>query len=200
MDLQMPEMDGIEATAEIRSRFGASGPRIIALTANALTGERERCLEAGMDGYLSKPFRSAELLAAVERRGNTPAAGIAAISGGGEPVDLRSLRRDLDLGGVGEIFDDIIAVFVRDGPSRVDALRVAVRDGHAKAIERAAHAFKSAAATIHAGRLTTLLQELERNGRAGAIGDAPARLAEIERELEATRQQLDLLKGDRSNG
>jgi CheY-like chemotaxis protein len=65
MDVQMPEMDGLEATRRIVTRLGADRPRIVAMTANAMYGDRERCLEAGMDGYVSKPIHVEELLAAI---------------------------------------------------------------------------------------------------------------------------------------
>ncbi len=63
MDVQMPELDGLEATRRIRDRWGADGPRIVAMTANAMAEDREACLAAGMDGYLSKPIRVEELVA-----------------------------------------------------------------------------------------------------------------------------------------
>ena len=66
MDVQMPEMDGLEATREIRSRLADDGPRIVAMTANAMDGDREACLEAGMDDYVGKPIRVHELVAALE--------------------------------------------------------------------------------------------------------------------------------------
>jgi len=104
----------------------------------------------------------------------------------------------LELGGVAEIFDEIVKVFLRDAPMRMDALRQAVTTGEARGIERAAHAFKSAAATIHARRLAELLQELERNGRSGAVGDAGVRVQEIERAFTAVQGQLESLNGDRN--
>ena len=70
MDVQMPEMDGLEATRQIRARFADDGPRIVAMTANVMEGDREACLAAGMDDYVGKPIRVHELLAAVDR---TPA-------------------------------------------------------------------------------------------------------------------------------
>jgi two-component system sensor histidine kinase/response regulator len=70
MDVQMPELDGLEATRRIRARWPGRDLRIVAMTANAMAGDREACLEAGMDDYMSKPIRPAELLAVLER---TPA-------------------------------------------------------------------------------------------------------------------------------
>jgi CheY-like chemotaxis protein len=70
MDVQMPEMDGLEATRRIRARLADNGPRIVAMTANAMEGDREMCLEAGMDDYVGKPIRVNELVAALEK---TPA-------------------------------------------------------------------------------------------------------------------------------
>jgi CheY-like chemotaxis protein len=67
MDVQMPEMDGLEATREIRTRHGADGPRIVAMTANAMAEDRDECLAAGMDDYVSKPIRIEELVSALER-------------------------------------------------------------------------------------------------------------------------------------
>jgi len=72
MDVQMPEMDGLTATREIRTRYGAR-PRIIALTGNALEGDRARCAEAGMDDYITKPVRMEQLVAALERCAPQPA-------------------------------------------------------------------------------------------------------------------------------
>jgi CheY-like chemotaxis protein len=73
MDVQMPEMDGLEATRQIRAKQGGGGPRIVAMTANAMEGDREACLAAGMDDYVGKPIRVHELLAALEQTPSTVA-------------------------------------------------------------------------------------------------------------------------------
>jgi two-component system sensor histidine kinase/response regulator len=195
MDMHMPGMDGLDATREIRRLLGQHDPAIIALTANAMIGERERCIAAGMDGYLSKPFKSIDLFAAVEGHAvtshpsqnmthNVPAPRLP------PAVDLTQLRADLDLAGVGDVYDDILSVFVADTPSRMAALRTAVGSRDPWSIEQAAHAFKSGAATIHAGALAGLLQEIEGTAKAGAIADADTQLAAIEFAYEQVQTQL----------
>jgi CheY-like chemotaxis protein len=73
MDVQMPEMDGLEATREIRARHGPSGPQIVAMTASAMAEDRDECLAAGMNDYVSKPIRVEELMSALERAAGAPA-------------------------------------------------------------------------------------------------------------------------------
>ncbi len=177
MDLQMPELDGFEATAEIRRLPGAHDLHVIALTANAMTGERERCIAAGMDDYVAKPFKAAELLAAVERRERRSAAPDAETHG--PAVDLVGFRESLESGGVGALFGSLIAMFVSDSPARIEALQAAAAGGDATQVERAAHALKSGAATLRATRLAALLGELERSARAGEAGRIPTLVADV---------------------
>jgi HPt (histidine-containing phosphotransfer) domain-containing protein len=172
--------------------------RFVALTANAMAGERERCIAAGMDDYLAKPFKSVELLAAVENR---PRAGPApATSDDVEPVDLQGLRTDLELGGVVDIMDDILETFANDSSSRMEALRAAVASGDPVAIERAAHAFKSGASTIRARPLAALLQGLERDARAAMLDDAASTLTRIEQATAAVQRHLQSARGAETHG
>ncbi len=198
MDLQMPELDGIEATARIRTLPRGRDVRIIALTANAMAGERERCIAAGMDDYLAKPFKSVELVAAVENRPHTPQGAVSSVDA--PPLDLHGLRTDLELGGVVEIMDDILDTFAHDSPARMEALRAAVASGDARTIERAAHAFKSGASTIRARPLADLLQGLERDARAGTLDDAVSMLARIEQAFAAVQRQLQSARGTETHG
>src|SRR5437899_10267882 len=99
MDIQMPEMDGFEATEKIRALPQGRTLPIIALTAHALSGERERCLERGMSGYLAKPFKAHDLFAAVEGRGAQPADTAAAPI---PAVDLAAFRRTMEEAGAAE--------------------------------------------------------------------------------------------------
>src|SRR6185503_1264324 len=157
MDIQMPELDGVGATHEIRRLLDGRALPIIALTANLMTGERERCLAEGMDDYLGKPFKPHELFAAVEGWRLSPSAQEpdhpAEQPGLVSPVDLDGFRSALREGGVEEVLEDIIAEFLKDAPGRMAAVEDAAANGDVNAIERAAHAFKSAAGTIRATSL-----------------------------------------------
>src|SRR5206468_425013 len=159
MDIQMPEMDGFEATAKIRALPQGRTLPIIALTAHALSGERERCLERGMSGYLAKPFKAHDLFAVVEGRGTQPADTTAAPS---PAIDLAAFRRTMEEAGAAEAVDGILETFVATMPQRLDALAAAARHAEAEPLQRAAHAFKSAAGTIGDGREAWELLQLAR--------------------------------------
>jgi PAS domain S-box-containing protein len=183
MDIQMPEMDGVAATQAIRLLPGKQGLPIIALTADALSGERERCLAAGMTGYQTKPFKSHELFALVEgwaEASPSQPVGAAGPGGGdGGDIDLDDFRRTMREAGAEEAVDRILQTFVRTAPERVAALATAVTAGNPAAVAAAAHAYKSAAAAIGARGLATLLQSLEAAGRAGAVEQGRERLADL---------------------
>jgi len=191
MDIQMPEMDGFEATRHIRQSAAAHVP-IIALTAHALTGERERCLANGMNGYLSKPFRAHDLFAIVEGFGDdndtVPGEGESAIQA--PAVDIEAFRRSMREAGAEEAVDAILELFAQTAPERVAALTTAIQAGDAKAIASAAHAFKSPSSAIGALRLGGLLQEIELAGKAGDIDRARAAFAGLDAETSAVLDQL----------
>src|SRR5207302_1223502 len=172
MDIQMPEMDGFEATARIRALPQGDTLPIIALTAHALSGERERCLERGMTGYLAKPFKAHELFAVVEGRGGDGTEPAAAPA---PPVDVEAFRRTMEEAGAAEAVDGILATFVETLPQRLDALTAATGGDSAEPIQRAAHAFKSAAATIGGHALAALLEQIEAAAHAGDVAGARAK-------------------------
>jgi PAS domain S-box-containing protein len=187
MDIQMPEMDGFEATEKIRALpLGRTLP-IIALTAHALSGERERCLARGMTGYLAKPFKAHDLFAAVEGRGAQQADGPAAPS---PAVDLAAFRRTMEEAGAAEAVDGILETFVATLPQRLDALVVAAGGTDAEPLQRAAHAFKSAAGTIGAGHLAALLEETERAAQSGDLAGARDKLEHIQGEARAVHDYI----------
>ena len=180
MDVQMPEMDGFEATHAIRATEAGRTLPIIALTAHALSGERERCLAQGMSGYLTKPIKAHELFAAVEGWGAAAT----------EPVDLDAFRHEMRAAGAEEAVDPILDTFLQTAPERVAALTAALAAGAGPDIERAAHAFKSASATIGAKGLAALLQQVEVAGKAGDLIGARRMGDGLVRESEAVISYL----------
>jgi len=167
MDVQMPVLSGFEATAAIceRERGTDVHQRVIAMTAHAMTGDRERCLAAGMDGYVPKPIEPAALFAAVESEPTTTTAPAVAF-------DRATLLARLD--GEEALAADVIQLFLDDCPTRVSAIKAAVEAGDAEQIRYTAHALKGAAGSIAATGLFQAAQVLERIGAEGRIAAASA--------------------------
>jgi two-component system sensor histidine kinase/response regulator len=191
MDVQMPELDGVAATREIRRR-GMLLP-IVALTADVTAEERERCMAAGMNDFLSKPFRPENLFAMAERWG---AEGIrlramsAPPVGADAPVDLERFRETLTDAGLGSLGDQLLGAFLDDSPARLGAIGAALADGDGRGVARAANVLRAAASNIRAGRLESLLESLESAGSDGKLGSATALLARIEQEYERVEGYL----------
>jgi signal transduction histidine kinase/CheY-like chemotaxis protein/ligand-binding sensor domain-containing protein/HPt (histidine-containing phosphotransfer) domain-containing protein len=206
MDVQMPEMDGLEATAILREQERDTGRRVpvIALTAHAMKGDRERCLQAGMDGYLSKPFNSRQLQEAIADF--VPAALLPAAGSGadnpaeaeGEPtLDGDALLKavDGDMGLLGEL----TALFLAEGPRLLREARAAVARADAEGLARAAHALKGMLANLAAGPAAARAQRLEAQGRRGDLAGADAALGQLEEESERLRVALTALAGSVPN-
>ncbi|HXC25952.1 MAG TPA: response regulator, partial [Gemmatimonadaceae bacterium] len=192
MDIHMPEMDGFAATAAIRQLPGGVDLPIIALTADALAGEREHCLASGMNGYLAKPFQSHELFAAVEGWSNAP---FTVPSSRASPVptlavDIEGLRESMRRADAVDAVDGILDTFLRDAPGREAALATALAAGNAGDIQAAAHAFKSAAGAIGARTLASLLQTIELAAKADRTPDALALADDLHREVKSVLTQL----------
>jgi two-component system, sensor histidine kinase and response regulator len=161
MDLQMPVMGGLDATIAIRKRERATGQhmRIVAMTAHAMNSDRERCLAAGMDGYLSKPIDPPMLFAVVEQDSGGVVGAPVAVA---KPVvfDENALRNRLS--GDDELMSDVIRMFLEDLPVRLAKINEAVSAGNADALRNEAHALKGAAASLSALGLFEAAHVLER--------------------------------------
>jgi CheY-like chemotaxis protein len=175
MDVQMPEMDGLDATAAIRAREkgGSAHVPIVAMTAHAMEGDRERCLAAGMDGYVSKPVEADRLIEAVESAAGTFDPAVAAARLGGDP---RLLRELLDL-------------FLADCPSMVSKIRMAIESSDAEALRRAAHALRGSVANFAATRPVEIARKLEQMGIDGDLSGAQTALRELVDALDDFRRE-----------
>jgi two-component system sensor histidine kinase/response regulator len=177
MDIQMPEMGGVEATAAIREREKTTGGhlRILAMTAHAMSGDRERYLAAGMDGYLSKPIDPAMLYATLEHLATAPAASPTAqteTAGLSAPIDHEQLMNRL--GGDTQLRSEVIRLFLEDCPIRLSEIKAAVDAGDPERIRTAAHALKGAAGNLSANGVFEAARVLERIGAESRLDAAPA--------------------------
>jgi CheY-like chemotaxis protein len=180
MDVQMPVMDGFEATAAIRSRERESGAHVpvIALTAHAMSGDRERCLQAGMDGYLAKPVRADELYAAVEGPAEAPL-----------DYDVAMKRT----GGKPQVLAQIAQLFLDEGPRLLGDIRRALTERDCKELERAAHTLKGSADLFGAQAVVNVAWRLEKMGREQDVTGADDACTLLKTELERLMPALTKL-------
>src|SRR5437660_45650 len=182
MDIQMPEMDGFEATEQIRGLPQGRSLPIIALTAHALSGERERCLARGMSGYLAKPFKAHDLFAAVEGRGAQPA-DVATTRA--PVVDLAAFRRTMEEAGAADAVDGILETFVATLPQRLEALVAAAGGTEADPLHRAADACKSAAGQTGAVHYAAVHEDVERSAQGSILAGPRDKLEHVRGEAQA---------------
>jgi CheY-like chemotaxis protein/HPt (histidine-containing phosphotransfer) domain-containing protein len=214
MDVQMPEMDGLEASRQIHQRYGGQHPRIVAVTANATVEDQEMCLAAGMDDYVSKPIRPEALINALNRCSSP----LSSVSPSPEkppansddtpflvPMDevtaitfdrtvLQELQNNMD----SDFAMELIGDFYIAAPQMLAAMRHGLERKQAEELRRIAHTLKSNSASLGVMRLAELCQRLEANGKADVLDESTAAyLAQAEAEydkaqaaLEAVRQEL----------
>jgi two-component system sensor histidine kinase/response regulator len=211
MDVQMPEMDGFEATAAIRLRERATGAHIpiVAMTAHAMTGDRERCLAEGMDAYVAKPLRPDDLLATID--GLLPALGAASgplraraepepSRGSGGPAEGPAVAPSIDgsalltdFGGNATVLAEVIGVFLSDAPVQAEALRKATQAGDVEAVAKAAHALKGSVGLFSKGAAYEAARAVEQAARAGDLRGARAGYTGIRDELSRVTEDLEAL-------
>ncbi|MCI0354475.1 MAG: response regulator [Acidobacteria bacterium] len=192
MDVQMPEMGGLEATARIREKEKQSGGHIpiVAMTAHAMKGDRERCLEAGMDGYVSKPVRKNDLFEAIEAAAAADRKPARAMEPAREGVAL-DFEDVLDrLGGDQELLRELAELFLKNSPKTLATLRTGVETGSAKNVQAAAHSLKGTLGHLAARDAVATAEELESRGREGNLEGAEDLLIRLERQMGETRRQL----------
>ena len=193
MDVQMPEMGGLEATRAIRAAEDPTAARlpIVALTAHALKGDRERCLEAGMDGYLAKPIDVNQLIATVERIASTgDPTGPSGVVGSLSPAVFDEEEALVHTGGDRELLKEVIALFQADCQPALRALKRAIKAGDGEALALGAHALKGSIATVGGRQGQGLAAELERAGRAKHLGEVAPLYEALEHQIALLAEQF----------
>lgn len=200
MDVQMPEMNGFEATALIREREQASGKHtpIIAMTAYAMAGDRERCLTAGMDAYLSKPIKAAELFSTMETLISKSDANGVDIT----PVDRDQVGSDVDFSkllaltdGNPELASELIEIFLGECPQLLTAIGEAIEQKDSVALERAAHTTKGAICHFSRGSAAKAALRLQQMGVAGDFSEARTTFVDLEASVEIINAKLREFRG-----
>lgn len=197
MDVQMPELDGLQTTVRIRQMERGSGQHvpIVAMTAQAAESDRLRCLESGMDAYVTKPVNVPELLKMIESvvpGGNIMNAHLKS-EGSSVEAQLQQLDESLALSRVGgdiELLKEVVELFLEDYPVTFERIKSAVASSDAKALEHHAHSLKGSVSTFGANRAFEAAFALEKQGRGGDLTGAEDGLRQLEFALEALRPEL----------
>ncbi len=192
MDMQMPEMDGLEATRQIQQKWQSgkltSKPRIVAMTANAMQGDREICLNAGMDDYLSKPIRNAELVRVLQE---CPSGGIRKLTL--SSINIAMLHEVAnDIGGDDPDFlIELIDSYLDNTRSLLQELYTSFAQKNFEIMLRTVHTLKSSSSVIGAEDLSTLCRELEANLRNNKLEDLEIKINKITNEYAQVRSELE---------
>ncbi len=202
MDMQMPEMDGLEATRRIHEEWpSASRPIIIAMTANAMHGDRERCLATGMDDYISKPVRISDLKAALERSGSIRmATSESPANSEVQSIDRTLLAeiREMQEEDGADLLGELITLYLQDSPHQMLSIREAIANGDAAGLERSAHALKGSCSYLGARRLASQCAELEDMGFRRKLDGAKDLQAQLDIEFSCVAALLNAELAPRS--
>ncbi|MDX2495410.1 MAG: response regulator [Desulfuromusa sp.] len=211
MDCQMPRMDGYEATGQIRQKeIGAQDSKrmpIIALTANALSGDREKCLAAGMDDYISKPFGQNRIAEILKRwlpnnlqeivgqppsQRESPDITITSEPTESDVINQKALEniRALQSEGAENILNKIINLFLDDTPKQLEKLHQALHDKDANTVRSVSHSLKSSSASLGALSMSALLKELEEKGRTNSLAGATELFDQVKNEFQKSIDPL----------
>ena len=196
MDCQMPELDGYEATRDLRAIEGDDRHTwIVAMTANSLEGDREKCLSAGMDDYVSKPVKPERLQDAIDRFSgfrvvdelNREVVGVTGV------IDTNVIAgfREMEMEGEESILSKLIDVFVENTPRVLEDARKALASGMSPQLERAAHTLKGSCSNFGAERMRVSCERLEQTASRGRLENAAEVIREIESEFELVRLALE---------
>ena len=197
VDVQMPEMDGLQMTATVRNQEKSSGAHlpIIAMTAYAMKGDRERCLDAGMDNYVAKPINSRQLFELID---GVRTVELKPAQGGDVGINQEILDESALLArfeGEAELLRDVVNLYLDDCPKLLDGIRGALERGDAHGLERAAHKLKGTVANFSARASYDAALRLEVMGRDGNLEQAREALGQLESALEQLRPVLLKLSG-----
>ncbi|GAB3546668.1 hypothetical protein GCM10027343_24790 [Noviherbaspirillum agri] len=189
MDVQMPEMDGLEATRRLRARYGSASPRVIAMTANAMPGDREKCIEAGMDSYVSKPVELEDVrnvLLAVTSHTSKETEQMQGVIDHRRIDQLRELQDENNP----RLLADIIDLFLNDSPKHLQSIAQSLTTKNADELLSASHRFLSSIENLGVLRMRKHCMELERLGREGTLDGAAPEFDHLQREFDIARQHL----------
>ncbi|MDJ0733149.1 MAG: response regulator [Nostocaceae cyanobacterium] len=196
MDVQMPEMDGLTATQEICKYWSSSSrPRIIAMTANAMQEDKEKCLQAGMDDYISKPIRVEELKQALSRcQPLTFNQSYLVEITQNQTIDTTVLQTLIDMAGEEApiIINELINSYLQDAEVRLKTIATAIEGQNPSLLYQAAHALKSASANIGANTMADLSKQLEAISRAGNIDGTATLYMQLQGEYQQVKNSLQL--------
>jgi two-component system, sensor histidine kinase and response regulator len=191
----MPEMDGMAATAAIRESEKNSGTThlpIFAMTAHAMKGDRERCLEAGMDGYIAKPVRFSDIEQTLSNLSRAPIAPAKPVA----PTASWNKTEALDrIGGDEELLQELCQIFLEESPKLMQKLQQAVTEGDSDGVTRAAHSLKGESSYLGAGGTSKAARDLEEMGRCKDLSRASETLVVLEREVAGLQRHLKDLAG-----
>ena len=197
MDIQMPQMDGISATRHICQEWSVeTRPRIIAVTANSAIADKEECLEAGMDDYISKPVKMeklAEVLEAYKLAQKTSEPEVEEIKT--EVIDSEAWETLIEMvvDGTSEGIIEVIDSYLGDAPSLINQIKKAAREGDSAQLENAAHTLKSSSAILGALKINELCLEVEEIAKNGIVVET-ALVCKLEAEYKRVHDELSQLK------